>query len=291
MERNAVKVTKSCLHCEREFFWDDRIPGSQKLYCSRRCKEAAHVSRALFRQRRERNRHCQHCNVDINWRVGQAKFCSVDCRQAFEKRAQLAKHEGRRCLHCDADISAFSLHSKYCSQKCGRLHRNPHKRKWRTHCVICKRKLKGKWGGDGGQVCSEKCKAKRSRQIETPEQKQKNRDRNQRRYWKEQVSNLAVKRIVTGDAYVAPETPRYVTLNRPPSIENKRPRFPIEKQRSTCTICGAPITDPARRSYCCAEHASIGDKQHKAKRSRRHYQERKQAHFLNRLILGSIVDD
>ena len=266
-------VAKSCLNCEREFFWDSSTPGSQKLYCSRSCKHAAHISRALFRQRRERIRRCRHCDADISWRVGQARFCNNACYQAFEQRKQFAKHQGRRCLRCDADISVMLHKAKFCCDKCAYLYHNPHKRKRWTHCVICNRELKGKWGKWGGHVCSQKCSAKRRRQIETPEQKERKRDHDQRRYWEEQTSNLAVKKIVG-------RTPHYATLDRPLRIE----------KRSTCAVCDRPITDPRRSSYCSNDCAQTGEKKSKAIRTHRCYRERKDAHLVSKLLLGNAID-
>jgi len=147
--------------------------------------------------------------------------------------------------------------------------------------------MSGTAGTRGGKVCSERCHSKRQRQIETPEHKRKNRERNQRRHAKKKLANLAVKRVIqriTGQTETG--TPLYVTLDR------RMPHQLVKRRRALaqCAECGDLIIGARRWIYCSLKCSEAGEKKLKAMRTRRHYREYKEAYFVNKLIAGDAID-
>jgi hypothetical protein len=239
----AGLTLKACPHCDRNFYWDTSLPGSQKIYCSRRCKEEAHHARTAnmrsFRARARARvargpRHCYHCGEDISWRYGQAKWCSAECYEADHPRLQRKQYEPRACALCSAQFMPKNIQQRFCSQRCaGRKIAPPLVRR----CELCfadisHRHILARY------CCNEHYwVAVRERRRQDPIRdrayKDKHNARCHRRYVEEQGAFLAVRRLEE--------------LLKPPKLPTPSP------PARNCIQCGEDINNRHGRAKYCFE--------------------------------------
>jgi hypothetical protein len=108
-------------------------------YCNDTCKKSFYYTTPDIRQL-----ECAHCRGIFSATGSTSKFCSVECRNTFNK------HKTRQlkfCQHCDKDISETKNARKFCSTECNIKFRLAHVNSGidgvdYITCPICDRRVK-----------------------------------------------------------------------------------------------------------------------------------------------------